>query len=135
MKHNKNPASKELLTTQLDTIAGNIARRGVYVVTKQSPGYCVQEYLSNKQTVTGIPDMHVAQRLCDRYNQGKPLSNNQLKKLNVLLNQYHKNKTDLLFFEYTLRNSRDSVLLATTTFRYEKTGGILVRLTEQIEKL
>lgn len=135
MSRNKKTASRELLVYQLDTIAGNIARRGVYVVTKQTPGYCVQEYLSNKQTVTGIPDIHTAQKLCDRYNQGKPLSNNQLKKFNVLLNQYHKNKTDLLFFEYTLRNSRDSVLLATTTFRYEKTGGILGRLTDQIEKL
>jgi hypothetical protein len=135
MNPNKKPVSKQRLSQQLETIVNNITRRGIYVVKKQSVGYCIQEYLTSNQVVDGLPDTHIAHQLCDRYNQGKYLTVPQLKKLNDLLAQYQKNKTDLMFFQNTLYNSRDSVLLAATTFRYEKTHGLMYRLLEQIEKI
>lgn len=135
MNRNKRPASKQKVSEQLNTIVDNITRRGVYVVKKQPTGFCVQEYLSNKQILIDLPNAFIAQRLCDRYNQGYKLDRSQMHKLTTFTTQYQKNQSDMLFFEHILKNSRDSVTLATITFRYERTGGILNRLLEQIEKI
>jgi hypothetical protein len=134
MNRNKKTASKETITRQLDTIVDNITKRGVYVVKKQPHGFSVHEYLTDNIVVGDIPDKIVAQRLCDRFNQGNRLTTDQIKKLHILTSQYRKNKTDLMFFENTIRNTKDVVKLDTTVFRYEKTGGALHRIIQQLER-
>ena len=99
--------NKQRLTKQLDTIATNVAKKGVYVVTKHNDSFAVQEHITKSLVATEIPMKCVASYLCRLRNKGKAPSITIKIKLEGLMEQYYRCKNDIMFYRHTIKNTKD----------------------------
>jgi hypothetical protein len=102
--------NKQRLTKQLDAIATNVARKGVYVVTKQDDTFVVQEHITKAVVAKELPMKCVATYLCKLRNKGKAISLPNKIKLEGLMTQYFRFKNDIMFYRHTLKHTKDFTL-------------------------
>jgi len=105
---NTKPYNKKKLIKSLDRIVTNVAKRGVFVVNKIDDSFCVQNYVSKAIVIDDIPIREVAEKICDIYNKNKKLRIESITKLRILVNRYHKYKTDILFYRNSMEIEKDS---------------------------
>ena len=89
--------NKKRLSKQLDTIATNVAKKGIYVVSKQDDEFIVQEHVTKAIVARNIPMKCIASYICRLRNKGElPTINNKIK-IDGLISQYYRCKNDIIF--------------------------------------
>ena len=108
---------------KLDTLASNVAKRGVYIVKKTNIGFDIINYISKSVIVSDIPFSHTAKSFCDRLNKEKGLvSSVELKRH---IDMYHKHTNDILFYKHTIRTSVDPSKVFTAGVRMQDSLGMV----------
>jgi len=100
--------NKQRLVNTLERITDNVSKRDIYVVSKNDDTYVIQNYISKAVIVNDIPLRYLADKLCATQNKGKTISNDLRIKLRVLINEYYKHKTDLVFYKNSMINEKDN---------------------------
>lgn len=102
--------NKKRLSKQLDTIATNVAKKGIYVVSKQDDEFIVQEHVTKAIVARNIPMKCIASYICRLRNKGElPTINNKIK-MDGLISQYYRCKNDIMFYRHTLNHTKDFTL-------------------------
>ena len=102
--------NKKRLSKQLDTIATNVAKKGIYVVSKQDDEFIVQEHVTKAIVARNIPMKCIASYICRLRNKGElPTINNKIK-IDGLISQYFRCKNDIMFYRHTLNHTKDFTL-------------------------
>lgn len=102
--------NKKRLSKQLDTIATNVAKKGIYVVSKQDDEFIVQEHVTKAIVARNIPMKCIASYICRLRNKGQtPTINNKIK-MDGLISQYYRCKNDIMFYRHTLNHTKDFTL-------------------------
>ena len=109
--------NKQRLTKQLDAIATNVARKGIFVVTKKDDTFVVQEHISKAIVAAELPMKCVATHLCKLRNKGKTLTIANKIKLEGLMTQYFRCKNYIMFYRHTIKNTKDFTKLQITEAR------------------
>jgi len=127
--------NKRALAKKLDNLASNVAKRGVYVVTKKDDYYEVQNYMTKQVLVTEIPVRVLAERICNLYNKGKKQPMSQKLQMKSLSTAYFKLKTDLIVFKHTMKTTKDMDKYDVAEFRASEVASRLNHVTQQLEHL
>jgi len=109
--------NKQKLTKQLDTIAKNVAKKGVYVVTKKDDHFVIQEHISKAIVASELPMKCVASYLCRLRNKGLAVSLGNKIKLEGLITQYFRCRNDIMFYRHTIKTTKDFTKLQITEAR------------------
>jgi len=117
--------NKKHLAKKLDRLASNVAKKGIFVVSKQNKFFVVQDHISKKVVYNEIPLRHVAEYLCKQTNKGKLVNGDMTKSLRDLIWQYHKFTSDIMFYTHTLRTTNDPVKYDMTEARLSDARGRL----------
>lgn len=116
-RKNKN-YNKTKLANKLDTLASNVAKKGVFIVTKSEPGYKVINYINKKIIVDCIPFLKTANEVADQLNKSKePLT---FESLNRRIERYYKHLNDIMFYKHTIRSSNDSFKIISVGSRLQE---------------
>lgn len=101
-----NNYNKSKLANKLDTLASNVAKKGVFVVTKSDPGYKVINYINKKVIVDYIPFLKIANEVAEQLNKSKePLT---FESFNRRIERYYKHLNDIMFYKHTIKTSNDT---------------------------
>lgn len=126
--------NKQHLAKKIDQLADNVAKKGVYVVTKHNDYFVVQEHITKNIIVSELPLRNIADYLCNLRNKGKVLSVTAKRNLQNLLDQYFKLRNDIMFYRNTLRLTKDNDLYHATSARMHDTSCRLTSVTHQLKK-
>ncbi len=102
--------NKKRLSKQLDTIATNVAKKGIFVVGKKDEGFIVHEHVSKAIIAKELPMKCIASYICNLRNKGKVPSLSNKRKIDNLISQYYRCKNDIMFYRHTLKNTKDFIL-------------------------
>jgi len=102
--------NKKRLSKQLDTIATNVAKKGIFVVSKKDEGFIVHEHISKAIVAKELPMKCVASYICKLRNKGQLPSISNKIKMDGLISQYYRCKNDIMFYRHTLKNTKDFTL-------------------------
>jgi len=105
------------LSSQLDAIATNVAKKGIFIVTKSDDVFAIQEHFSKKIVADSIPMKCIATYLCNLRNKGKQPSMRNKIKIELLTTQYFRFRTDIVFYKNTLNSTKDFVKYEVTEAR------------------
>jgi hypothetical protein len=100
--------NKKRLTKQLDTIATNVAKKGIFIVTKSDDFFIVQEHITKRVVHRDLPMRGIAEYLCKMQNKGKSPNEHVKREIKQLVSQYFKLNNDMLFYQHTLKSTKDS---------------------------
>lgn len=125
---------KTQLAKKIDQLASNVARKGVFVVTKKDDCFAVQEHITKKVVANGLPTKNVAEYLCDLRNKGKELGVNAKRNLQNLVEQYFKLKNDIVFYKNTMKTTKDNDLFYATQARLYDAISRLESVKYQLKK-
>ena len=109
--------NKHKLSKQLESIANNVAKKGIYVVIKHNDAFAIQEISSKKLVTVEMPMKGVAQYLCNFRNKGKRPNLTTEMKIERLAGQYFRCRTDMEFNRHTLKHTTDFTRYAVTEAR------------------
>lgn len=113
-----NSYNKDNLANKLDTLASNVAKKGVFVVIKSDPGYKVFNIINKKVLLDNIPYLSLAKELTDKVNKTKePMS---FENLNRQIDRYYKHLNDILFYKNTIKNTNDFGKLTSAESRLQE---------------
>ena len=99
--------NKKRLSKQLDTIATNVAKKGIYVVSKQDDEFIVQEHVTKAIVARNIPMKCIASYICRLRNKGQQPTINNKRKMDGLISQYYRCKNDIMYYRHTIKNTKD----------------------------
>ena len=126
--------NKKHLAKKLDRLASNVAKKGIFVVSKQNKFFVVQDHISKKVVYNEIPLKHVAEYLCKQTNKGKLVNGNMTKSLKDLIWQYHKVTSDIMFYTHTLRTTKDPIKYDMTEARLSDARGRLEYTRHELQR-
>lgn len=125
---------KKKLAKKLDTLASNVAKKGIFVVTKQDDLFVVQEHITRRVVDQNIPMRNVAEYLCTLRNKSKTLGVNAKKDLHDLISQYFKYQNDIMFYRHTLKTTKDAIKYDCTEARLHDTLARLSSTRYELQK-
>lgn len=97
--------NKQQLAQQLDTLAKQVADRGVYIAASNSDGfYDVIDYLRDTVVVHDVPTQSLAEHLSTALNHKHHFSSSYLQ---TQLDRYHKLNNDCVHYRHTLETTTD----------------------------
>jgi hypothetical protein len=102
---------KKQIAKKLDTLASNVAKKGIFVVSKKDNLYIVQEHITKQIIASDIPMRNVAEYICRFKNKGKDPAITTLREIKDLISRYFKYKSDIMYYKNTLKSSKDSFRL------------------------
>lgn len=102
---------KKQIAKKLDTLASNVAKKGIFVVSKQDNLYIVQEHITKQIIACDIPMRNVAEYICRIKNKGKDPAITAIREIRNLISKYFKYKSDIMYYRHTLKSSKDSFKL------------------------
>lgn len=117
--YKKKKFNKQRVASQLDTLVENVSKRGIFVIQKDDRYYQVKNYLTNQVLLDFIPTKHIAERLCNKYNNNRLISHTWKQKVTELLGEYSKLDQDCIYYTYTIFNTEDEVTKDVATIRRE----------------
>lgn len=126
--------NKKYLAKKLDRLASNVAKKGIFVVSKQNKFFVVQDHISKKVVYNEIPLKHVAEYLCKQTNKGKLVNGDMTKSLKDLIWQYHKVTSDIMFYTHTLRTTKDPIKYDMTEARLSDARGRLEYTRHELQR-
>lgn len=114
----KNNYNKTKLANKLDKLASNVAKKGVFIVTKSNPGYKVINYMNKKIVIDNVPYLKMANEIADKINKSKePVT---FEAVNYKIERYYKHLNDIMFYKHTIRTSNDSFKVISTGSRLQE---------------
>jgi|TARA_R110000803_G_scaffold209479_1_gene279176 hypothetical protein len=139
-KQKYNKEQRTNLANRLDTIAGKVAKKGVFIVTQTVGGdyFNVTEVINKRVVLTHILQKNTAQTLCVRLNAStKPnatydISEQQMKRTQRLLNRYADLFTESVFHKYTIKTTTKTFTRDVAFIRLHET---LIKLRATSEEL
>lgn len=132
MKNTK--VKQQHIKEKLQTIADNVAKRGVFVVVKDANSFVIQEYISKRTVLKDIPFLPTAEKICKIYNNKKQLSAEAKITLNLLSCNYYKLYMDILHFKTCIKTAKDSDVLTTLYARLSDSTRKLENVKSRLER-
>jgi hypothetical protein len=129
--HKKKNYNKKELAKKLDRLAEKVSSKDIFVVAKHEDFFCVLNYKTKQPIIVDIPNKHIADRLCSKFNHFK-CSTKTIKNIESHIRTYHRLLTETIFFHHTLSNSTDEVTLEATRHRLEITNARLKQTAKKI---
>lgn len=129
--HKKKNYNKKELAKKLDKLAEKVSSKNIFVVSKTDDYYCVLDYKTRKPIITDIPTKHAADRLCDKSNR-RAFGTEKHKEIKHLISEWHRYKTETLYFQFTISKSSDEVTVESARHRLDLTNA---RMKNVIKKL
>ena len=126
--------NKKNLAKQLDSIAANVARKGIYVVTKENDLFVVKEHVTGCVVIQDIPVRSLAEYLCNLKNKNKKPSINAARDIKDLVMLFFKYTTDIVFYKNTLKKTTDSTKYFATEARMLDTIARLARTRRDLQR-
>lgn len=103
MKLNK--ANKTELSTRLNTIASNVAKKPVYVITSDNGTYNVINYFNKYTVLKYIPSKNLAKYVCESLNTNK--KSVKFSEIQHFVDVYAKHYYDCEFYKHTIKTTKD----------------------------
>lgn len=110
--------NKTKLAKKLDTLASNVAKKGVFVVTKSEPGYKVINYIDKKSVIDNVPYLSMANEISDKLNKSKEPPT--LEGVNYRIDRYYKHLNDIMFYKHTLATTKDTFKILSVGSRLQE---------------
>jgi hypothetical protein len=111
------------LAHKLNSIAANVAKKAVFVVSPDNGCYDVINYFNKNTVIKQIPSKNLAKYICEAMNKtGRTV---QVNKIQCLVNLYSKHYYDCEFYKHTIKTTDDEL----------KRDAIISRLDLSIEHL
>lgn len=129
--HKKKNYNKRDLAKKLDRLAENVSKKNIFVVSKSGDEYTVLDYKTQQPVITEIPNKLVADKLCNKSNR-TAFSRLKLKEIKHLISEWHRYKTETLYFQFTISKSTDEVTVESAKHRLDLTNA---RMENVVKKL
>lgn len=126
--------NKKKLAMQLDSIAENVARKGIFVVTKESDLFVVKEHVTDQVVIKDIPVRSLAEYLCNLKNKNKEPSVNASRDIRGLVTLFFKYTTDIFFYKNTLKKTKDTSKYFATEARLHETLAKLAHTRRELQR-
>lgn len=108
-KNTKKRINKPLLTKKLDTITTNVAKRGVYFYRKnKNDFYDIHSYFDKRAILKDVPFIKLTKSVTKRLNSKNQIYKFKPDKLQEEIENFHKHYNDSVFYNYTLKSSKDT---------------------------
>lgn len=124
--------NKKVVAKKLDKLASNVAKRGIFVVNKINNVFVVQDHISKNVVVDDIPLKQVADYLCQCKNKQKEPTEIVSAKLRNSMNAFWKFQTDIMFYRYTLKTTKDPIKYDMTEARLDDALGRLTHIKDEL---
>lgn len=132
MKNTK--VKQKHIKEKLQTIADNVAKRGIFVVVKDANSFIIQEYISKKTVLRDIPVLTTAKKICDIYNNKKQLSIERKIILKQWSAYYYKLYMDVLHYNTCIKHTKDSEILTMLYARLSDSTRKLENIKSRLER-
>ena len=126
--------NKTKLVKQLDSLAENVARKGIFVVSKEDGNFVVKEHISDTVVAKDIPIRSVAEYICRLKNKGKTPPITVLHNIRKLISQFFKYQNDIFFYRNTLKSTADSCKYDATEARMIETQARLSHTHKELQR-
>lgn len=102
--------NKDRLVEQLEQIATNVSKRGIFVVSKNASGfYDIINYVDKSLVIGNLPAQTVANTFCERYNKGARLQDPaQTRRVAKILLKVAKLSSDCMYYTHTQSITTDN---------------------------
>jgi hypothetical protein len=129
--HKKKNYNKKELAKKLDRLAEKVSSKNIFVVSKSEDEYTVLDYKTQQPVITEIPNKLVADKLCDKSNR-KAFGTQTLKEIKFLISEWHRYKTEILFFKFTIDKSPDQVTVESARHRLDLTNARMKNIMKKL---
>jgi len=126
--------NKKSVAKKLDRLASNVAKRGIFVVSKQDNVFVVKDHIRGHIVIDDIPLRNVAEYLCNAKNKSKDPSEAVTKKLADNMKLYFKYMNDCMFYRYTLKTTKDPIKYDMTEARLDDASGRLQHIRSELQQ-
>lgn len=128
--------NKDRLAEQLEQIATNVSKRGIFVVSKNSTGfYDIINYVDKSPVIRDLPAQAVATTFCERYNKGARLQTpDQTRRVAKILLKVAKLSSDCMYYTHTQSITKDSVKAEVAEMRKHDARAHIVYLCDELNR-
>jgi hypothetical protein len=95
------------LADQLETLAENVAKRGIFVIDQKQNNITIIDYVNKAVRLQDIPNIELAKVLCNKLNKRPKNSKFDFRQVQHLLNYYNKLMNDTVFYRHTIKITDD----------------------------
>ena len=112
-----NRSKKVELAKKLTEIAGNVAKKPVFVVSANNGVFNILNYYTKVPVVNDVPSKSLAVYMCDAFNKKKSVP--AVNVLQQYVNIYAKHYFDCEFYKHTIKTTKDGFKRAVTINRLD----------------
>lgn len=127
--------NKRYLAQQLDTLATNVAKRGIYVVDQRRHNINIIDYIDKSVKLKNIPNIELAQYLCSSMNNHSASRNIRFDCVQDLLDKYNRLLADTVFYRYTIKHTRDDFKREAVVMRLDVAVYKLKGLAQELKRI
>lgn len=130
-----NRINKYKLSNQLDQLADNVIKRGVYVIDKTGQSTNIVDYLKKQTVLTDIPTVEMANNICDQLNKLRIKQKPNLFQAQHLIDYCNRLNSDTICYRHTINTTRDDFKRDLVAVRLDSTLQTLKQVIYQINKI
>jgi hypothetical protein len=136
LTHSRQSYNKDRLAEQLDQIATNVSKRGIFVVSKNVNGfYDIINYVDKSPVIRDLPAQTVANTFCERYNKGVRLREpDQTRRVAQILLKVAKLSSDCMYYTHTQSITKDNVKAEIAAMRKHNARAHIVHLCDELNR-
>ncbi len=112
-----NRTKKQELSQKLNEIAAKVAKKPIFVISKNNDAFEILEYYTKQPIIKNIPSKSLSKFLCDSFNKSKKTASYST--IQHYINVYSKHYYDCEFYKHTIKTTKDSFKRAVTITRLD----------------
>jgi hypothetical protein len=103
---------------RLTNVVDNVSKLPVFVISKNDNAYEIRNYYTTNVMINYIPTRKIADRICRRYNKGKPFTYIEKRTLQQLIDSYMVLESEKTHYMRIIESSSEQAVRDIVRARY-----------------